>query len=137
MVNCKFTITFVLEKNRNLKYYNMKNLILIAIFSISFVGFSQDKQPTYSAEGDLVKATYYYEDGSVRVEGFFKDKKLTGVWTSFDQKGNKTQIAEYKEGKKVGKWFVWGKNSLKEITYNNNAIVSVNDWKSESELAIN
>jgi antitoxin component YwqK of YwqJK toxin-antitoxin module len=115
----------------------MKNLILIAIFSISFVGFSQDKQATYSAEGDLVKATYYHEDGSVRVKGFFKDKKLTGVWTSFDQKGNKTQIAEYKEGKKVGKWFVWGKNSLKEITYSNNTIVSVNDWKSESGLAIN
>ena len=115
----------------------MKNLILIAIFSICFVGSAQDIQPTYKAEGDLVKATYYYEDGSVRVEGFFKDKKLTGQWTQFDEKGNKIQIANYKDGQKVGKWFVWGKDALKEINYDNNAIVSINTWKSESKVALN
>jgi antitoxin component YwqK of YwqJK toxin-antitoxin module len=115
----------------------MKNLILIAIFCFSFVGFSQDKQPTYEAVGDLVKATYYHENGSVSVEGFFKDKKLTGEWTSFNKQGNKVQIANYDAGKKVGKWFVWGKDALKEINYNNNTIVSVNTWKSESKVAVN
>ena len=115
----------------------MKNLIIILFFSVSLVGFSQENNPTYTAEGNLVKATYYHEDGSVSVQGFFKDKKLTGEWTRFDTKGNKTQIANYKAGKKVGKWFVWGKDALKEINYDNNAIVSVNTWKSESKLAFN
>jgi antitoxin component YwqK of YwqJK toxin-antitoxin module len=115
----------------------MKNLILIAIFSITFIGFSQENKPTYKAEGDLVKATYYHEDGSVSVEGFFKDKKLAGEWIRFDKKGNKIQVANYKAGKKVGKWFFWDKDALKEINYDNNAIVSVNILKSKSRVAIN
>tara|TARA_B110000090_G_scaffold123664_1_gene136946 strand:+ start:1226 stop:1576 length:351 start_codon:yes stop_codon:yes gene_type:complete len=115
----------------------MKKIILIALFCISFLGYSQDNQVTYTTQGDLVKATYYHENGSVSVEGFFKDKKLTGEWTSFDTKGNKTQTAFYKAGKKVGKWLVWNKNILKEIDYYNNAVVSINTWKSESKVAVN
>ncbi len=115
----------------------MKKAILLALLFISAIGFSQEKETTYEKEGDLVKATYYYDNGDIKVQGYFKDKKLTGTWTSFDKSGNKTKIAQYKAGKKVGKWFVWNKNNLKEITYNNNVIVSVNDWKSESRLAFN
>lgn len=116
----------------------MKKLIILAVLFITSIGFSQDKKTTFEKEGDLVKATYYYDNGDVKVQGFFKNKKLTGVWTSFDTKGNKTQIANYKDGKKVGKWFVWGKESLKEINYNNNVVIAVNDWKlNESVLAIN
>lgn len=115
----------------------MKNLLFIALFSICFVGFSQDSQPTFKAEGNLVKATYYHEDGSVSIVGYFKDKQLTGEWSRFDAKGNKTHIAFYEAGKKVGKWFVWNNHTLKEINYNNNAIVSVHTWKSESKVAVN
>ncbi|WP_298782154.1 nicotinic acid mononucleotide adenyltransferase [uncultured Polaribacter sp.] len=115
----------------------MKNLILIAFFSLSFVGFSQDQKPTYKVEGDLIKATYYYEDGSIKTEGFFKDKKITGEWTRFDKKGNKTQTAFYQKGKKVGKWFIWNKDELKEINYDNNIVVSMNNWKTDSKVAYN
>ena len=115
----------------------MKKAILLAILFITAIGYSQDNTTTFEKEGDLVKATYYYDNGDVKVQGYFKDKKLTGTWNSFDKQGNKTQIAQYNEGKKVGKWFVWGKESLKEITYNNNVVVSVNDWKAESRLAYN
>ena len=112
----------------------MKNLITtILLFTVSFLQ-SQDKEPTFKAEGNLVKATYYFEDGSVSTQGYFLDKALTGEWTRFDRKGNKTQIAYYDQGKKVGKWFVWGENSLKEINYSNNAVVHVNLWKHESKL---
>jgi hypothetical protein len=51
----------------------MKKVILIALFSISLVGYSQNDQATYTTQGDLVKATYHHEDGSVSVEGYFKD----------------------------------------------------------------
>ena len=115
----------------------MKKILTIAIFCIAAIGYSQDIKPTYEVEGDLVKATYYHEDGSVKTEGFFKDKKLTGKWTSFDTQGNKTQLAFYKEGKKTGKWFFWNEGSLKEVTYNNNTIEDVNLWKAESKLATN
>ncbi|MFK8059385.1 MAG: nicotinic acid mononucleotide adenyltransferase [Polaribacter sp.] len=115
----------------------MKRVILLVVFFISALGFSQEKETTFEKEGDLVKATYYFDNGNVKVQGFFKDKKLTGTWSSFDKHGNKTKIAHYKEGKKVGKWFVWEKESLKEINYDNNVIVSVNDWESKSRLALN
>ena len=115
----------------------MKKAVLLVVLFISALGFSQDKEPTFEKEGDLVKATYYNEEGNISVQGYFKDKKLTGVWTSFDKQGNKVQTANYKEGNKVGKWFVWGNDSLKEINYSNNVIVSVNEWKSESKLAFN
>ncbi|QTE21632.1 toxin-antitoxin system YwqK family antitoxin [Polaribacter cellanae] len=115
----------------------MKKLITICLFCLVAIGYAQENKPTFKAEGDLVKATYYHEDGSVSTEGYFKDKKLTGKWTRFDKKGNKTHLAFYKEGKKVGKWFMWSGENLKEITYNNNAIVDVSLWKSESKLASN
>ena len=115
----------------------MKKVIIIALLFISSIGFSQENETTFQKAGDLVKATYYYDNGDVKVEGYFKDKKLTSVWTSFDEKGNKTKIAQYKEGKKVGKWYVLGKESLKEISYDNNVIVSVNDLKAGTRLALN
>tara|TARA_R110001592_G_scaffold79086_1_gene236919 strand:- start:1536 stop:1913 length:378 start_codon:yes stop_codon:yes gene_type:complete len=113
----------------------MKNIIAIFILSIATLGYAQENKPTYKAEGDLVKATYYFEDGSIKTQGFFKDKKITGEWTRFDNEGNKTQIAFYNNGVKVGKWFIWSKDSLKEINYENNAIASVNEWRTESKVA--
>lgn len=107
------------------------------MLSIATIGFSQNHKPTFKAEGDLVKATYYYKDGSVKTQGFFKDKKLTGEWIRFDKAGNKTQLAYYESGKKVGKWFIWTDEALKEINYKDNSIASVNIWKSESKIALN
>jgi antitoxin component YwqK of YwqJK toxin-antitoxin module len=115
----------------------MRKVILFAVLALSTAVFAQESEPKFEKFGDLVKATYYNEDGKISVEGFFKDKKLTGEWVGFDNQGNKTKIAYYKDGKKVGKWFVWNNESLKEINYNNNVIVSVNTWKPESKLAIN
>jgi hypothetical protein len=112
----------------------MKALLFACIFSIAALGYSQDKQPTFKVENDLVKATYYYEDGSVQMQGYFKDKKLTGKWTMFDIKGNKIQTGYYKNGKKINTWFVWSKDSLKEITYNDNSIVNVNLWKHDAVI---
>ena len=115
----------------------MKKLLTICVLSIATIGFTQKNKPTYKAEGDLVKATYYYENGTIKTQGFFKNKKLTGEWVRFDKAGNKIQLAYYDNGKKVGKWFVWSKASLKEINYEDNAIASVNTWKPESKVAIN
>ena len=115
----------------------MKKAIILALIFVSSFGFAQEKETSFEREGNLVKATYYNAEGQISIIGYFKDKKITGTWTSYDTNGNKTKIAHYKDGKKVGKWFVWNKNTLKEITYNNNLIVSVNDWKSESRLALN
>lgn len=115
----------------------MRQIISIVILCLGIAAYGQEKKPTFKAEKDLVKATYYYEDGSIKTQGYFKDKKLTGQWVNFDKSGNKTQVGHYKNGKKVGKWFIWGKDSLKEINYEDNVIASVNVWKPESKIALN
>lgn len=115
----------------------MKKIISIVLLCLGIVAYGQEKKPTFKAEKDLIKATYYYEDGSIKTQGYFKDKKLNGEWVNYDRFGNKTQVGYYKDGKKVGKWFIWSHDSLKEINYNNNVIASVNVWKSESKVALN
>ncbi|WP_422089643.1 toxin-antitoxin system YwqK family antitoxin [Tenacibaculum ovolyticum] len=114
----------------------MKKLIIaVCILSVSLLQ-AQETAPKFEKEGDLVKVTYFYEDGKVKEQGFFKDKKLTGTWTSFDVNGNKNTIAHYKSGKKVGKWFIWKEDGLKEISFKDNSIASVQTWKEETQIAI-
>ncbi len=115
----------------------MKKTILIVCFlSIGLVQ-AQGEKPTYKKVGDLVQVTYYYTNGVVKETGFFKANKLTGTWERFDEKGKKVAIAHYTDGRKTGKWFLWKNNSLKEINYNNNALVSVQTWKEDAKLAVN
>lgn len=114
----------------------MKKLVIaVCILSVSLLQ-AQDIKPKYEQEGNFVKVTYFYKDGKVKEQGFFKDKKLTGTWTSFDVNGNKNTIAHYKLGKKVGKWFMWKEDGLKEVDYSNNIIASVQTWKEETKIAI-
>ncbi len=132
---CKFFYIFgILVVNP--KSLHMKKLIIAAcILSISFLQ-AQNTEPKFEKSGDLVKATYFYKDGKVKEQGFFKNKKLTGTWISFDTKGNKTAIAHYNAGKKTGKWFIWKEEGLTEIDYSNNVIASVQTWKEETKMAI-
>ena len=116
----------------------MKKLFVF-IFAMT-IGLSQaqeKKEPTFVKEGNLVKATYFYANGGIHQQGFFKDNKLTGMWTEFDKKGNKTTIGFYKEGKKVGKWFQWHNNLLREITFSENGTKKVSVWKEEIAIASN
>lgn len=128
--------SYICNISVNPKSLDMKKLIIAAcVLSVSLLQ-AQDTEPKFEKSGDLVKATYFYKNGDVKEQGFFKDKKLTGTWTSFDAEGNKTAIAHYNEGKKVGKWFMWKKDGLTEIDYTNNVIASVQTWKEETKMAI-
>ncbi len=118
-----------------IKMIDMKKIIILAcILAVSVL--QAQVEPKFEKAGDLVKATYFYKDGKVKEQGFFKDKKLTGTWITFSKEGNKTAIAHYKSGKKVGKWFMWQKDGLKEIDYENNAIASVQNWKDDTKIAV-
>ena len=112
----------------------MKKIILLGCM-LCFFSLEAQVQPKYEKFGDLVKATYFYKDGTVREQGFFKNKKLEGTWSSFDMNGNKTAIAHYKDGKKVGKWFIWHKAGLTEIDYKDHVIASVQTWTEDTKIA--
>lgn len=115
----------------------MKKILTILLLLTFTIASAQEVKPTYEKSDDMVKATYYYNDGSVKEQGFFKDKKLSGEWIAYDKAGNKTLIAKYSKGKKVGKWFAMNGLTIKEISYNENVIVSVRELEKNHMLAIN
>lgn len=103
----------------------MKKMLLMFMMVVSAVVFSQDK-PRLENIDDEVKATYYYENGTVKQVGNFVDGKLEGKWVSYSEEGNVQVIAQYKNGKKHGKWlFFESANVTKEVDYKNNNIVEI------------
>ena len=112
----------------------MKKMLLIALVMISGVVFAQG-EPQLEVVGQLVKATYYYDNGTIQQEGFFRDGKLNGKWTSYNENGNVATIAEYTNGEKSGKWqFFENAVAVKEVSYSENKIASINVVK-ENNIA--
>ncbi len=105
-----------------------KAVILVALF-FSGILFAQENSPELEVVGQRVKTTYYFENGKVQQQGFFKDGKLDGEWISYDSRGNKLSEGTYLNGSKTGKWFFWNGNSLSEVDYSNNSIALVKNWK--------
>ncbi len=110
--------------------------IVLIVFFVCAFAFAQDTNVVTEKNGDLVEATYYYEDGSIQQKGTFKDGKLHGTWKLYDAEGNKIAVGNYLEGKKEGKWFFWTEDSLKEVDYIDSKIVSVNEWNDKTRVAI-
>ena len=110
----------------------MKKYILLTVILFSGVVFAQQIEPKYEIEGNLVKATYYYDNGQVKQTGFYKDGKVTGKWISYTETGAKLSLGEYTKGEKTGKWFFWDKNSLNEVDYSNSRVADVKKWSNET-----
>lgn len=103
----------------------MKKYMILAAVLISGVMSAQDKAPKLEEAGNRVKATYYYDNGKIQQEGFFKDGKPDGKWVAYDADGNKLSSGQYANGQKTGKWFFWTDAKLNEVDYSNNQIAFV------------
>lgn len=110
----------------------MKKYILTTAVLFSVVLHAQEVKPKLEAVGQLVKATYYYDNGQIQQEGFFKEGKPEGKWAAFDVNGNKKSIGEYAEGTKTGKWFFWNDAVLSEVDYSESRIAVVKNWKQDA-----
>ena len=107
----------------------MKKIIasLLTLFLAIGLANAQEKEPTFEKQEDLVKATYYHENGMVKEVGYFKDDKLHDQWVRYDVSGKITVVANYKNGIKEGKWYIVGEDSTKEITYQENKLIKVEE----------
>ena len=105
----------------------MKKFIAVIILTITATSFTfaQENEPTFEKQDDLVKATYYHDNGMVKEEGFFKGDKLHDKWVHYNENGKVKIIAFYKNGMKDGKWYLIDEKSVKEVTYSLNKIVDV------------
>lgn len=110
----------------------MKKYIILSAILFSAISFAQESKPQLETVGELVKTTYYFANGKIQQQGFFKNGKLDGIWTSYDANGNKLAVATYNNGEKTGKWFFWTGASLTEVDYTNSRIASVRTWKQDA-----
>lgn len=110
----------------------MKKLfIVVVMLSISFTYAQKERTLKHNKEKGLIEVTYYHDNGKISQTGYYtEDGKLHGEWLSFCEEGNKLVSAKYDKGEKIGKWFYWNGDTLKEVDYSNNAIAKVNEWKS-------
>ena len=118
--------------NYQLKPQVMKKYVILSLLLFSGIIYAQGIEPKYEIEGNLVKATYFYDNGKVKQEGFYKDGKVHGKWTSYSESGNKISLGEFNRGQKTGKWFFWNQNSLSEVDYSNSRIAGVKKWSQEA-----
>ena len=116
----------------------MKQILVLFAILLSYAVSSQELKPKFEKEGDVIKGTFYYEDGSISQQGFYnKEGKLEGEWKSYDREGNKIALGKYTNGVKTGKWFFWNDNKLSEVNYDNNTIASVTTWSNKSDVVVN
>ncbi|WP_026704699.1 toxin-antitoxin system YwqK family antitoxin [Flavobacterium soli] len=109
----------------------MKKYMILGALLFAGITFAQS-EPKHEVVGDIVKSTYYHENGQISQEGFYKNGKVHGQWVSFDQNGKKTAIANYNEGIKTGKWIFWTDKNLSEVDYSDSRVASVKNWKEEA-----
>lgn len=118
----------------------MKRIVmLILVLSVSISYAQKERQLKLNNKTNLIEVTYFHDNGEVSQTGFYtKEGKLHGDWFTYCQEGNKLISAQYDEGLKVGKWFYWRGDQLKEVDYENGKIIAVSDWKSvNSTIASN
>lgn len=118
----------------------MKKLVaFLMILSVSFTYAQKERTLELNKEKNLIEVTYYHDNGEVSQTGYYTvEGKLHGEWRSYCNEGNKLIAAKYDNGKKVGKWFYWSGDTLKEVDYSNNVVANVSEWKSsETSVASN
>ncbi|MEW5676770.1 membrane-binding protein [Flavobacterium enshiense] len=109
----------------------MKKNLLAGLLLFSGVLFAQHIEPKYEIVGKMVKATYYYDNGQVKQEGFYLNGKLQGKWVAFNEDGSKQSIGEYTGGMKTGKWFFWNNATLAEVDYSKSKISEIKKWSKD------
>ncbi|WP_024768184.1 MULTISPECIES: toxin-antitoxin system YwqK family antitoxin [Aquimarina] len=116
----------------------MKKIIVAMAILFSATAMAQDVKPTFEKQGDQIKGTFYFEDGTVRQQGFYnKEGKLHGEWKSYDATGKKIAMGQYNNGVKTGKWFFWNADKLSEVNYNKNQIADVTTWSGKDNVVVN
>lgn len=111
-------------------------LLLVFVFSTSLIVAQETTKKDLVKKGNLIATTIYHSNNVVAQQGFYnKLGKLQGTWISYDTNGNKTAVAQYDNGEKVGTWYFYNGDVLREVKYTENKIAQVTTWK-ESETQV-
>lgn len=107
---------------------SLKTILIAVALVVGSTGMAQEDtmKPVFEKQGELIKGTFFHEDGTVEQTGTFKNRQLHGKWVAYDLAGKKIAEGNYENGKKTGKWFFWSGEKLTEVDYNQNIIAAVN-----------
>ena len=107
------------------------------MISVSFTYAQNERSLKLDKETNLIEVVYYHNNGEVSQTGYYTaEGKLHGEWFSYCREGNKLISAKYDNGIKVGKWFYWNDNTLKEVDYANNVVAGINEWKNTESTVV-
>lgn len=114
----------------------MKKIVLLFAFLITVVSFGQQKRDLkLNKDTNLIEVVYYHDNGVVSQTGTYTaDGKLQGEWLSFDTAGKKSVSGNYDNGKKVGKWFYYTNETVKEVDYKDNVIASLKETEVKNDI---
>ena len=114
----------------------MKKAVFFLAMMFSVCIYAQGTEPTVEKVGDMVKATYFHENGEIAQTGYMMNGKLHGQWFMYNAEGKKLASGKYIDGKKSGKWFFWEDEILKEVDYDANRIVNVKNWNQSEVVSV-
>lgn len=108
----------------------MKKILTLLVVLVVGVSYGQkEKTVTLNKDTKLIDVIYYHDNGTISQTGSYTlDGKLQGEWLSYNNQGEKLVQAYYNVGMKVGKWFYWNEDTLKEVDYRGNAVARINEW---------
>lgn len=87
------------------------------------------KKNSYVKNGDVIEAILYHDNGAIAQTGTYTlDNELEGEWISYNADGNKTALANYSNGKKVGTWLFYQGDTMKEVVYEDARVAKVNTY---------
>ena len=93
----------------------MRHLILILTLVLTTGSLCAQEQKIITKEdNNTFKVVYLNEDGNIMQQGFIKNNKLHGKWSSFNKTGIKIISGQYEKGKKLANGFSEMKEKLKK-----------------------
>ncbi len=110
----------------------MRKFVIAGMVLMGGVVSAQTIEPVLEADGKMVKATYFHENGKVNQQGHFLDGKPEGKWIMFDELGNKKAVAHYATGEKTGKWYFFSGNTVSEVDYSDNRVAAVKNYSKDA-----
>ncbi len=115
----------------------MKKAVLFLAVMFAVGVSAQDTEPTFEKMGNMVKATYFHDNGEIAQTGYMLNGKLHGDWVMFNVEGKKIATGQYENGQKTGKWFFWKNDELSEVDFTDNRIVEVKNWSQGDAVTVN
>jgi len=105
----------------------MKAIILTAclLFGVSLMAQEAPKRENIK-NGSAVESIVYHDNGSVAQKGAFNlNNELHGAWVSYDNNGALIAQGTYNQGKRIGTWFFYNAQEIKQVQYQEGRMTQV------------